>query len=431
MKNKFLNVKVGVEFYDALTSHPVFKEHWKAISPCFYFLKLVSRFNAKQDGNFSEIYSGKIDSIFKSYDVGGYGKFLNALVTLKMLEIDQSFDYQGNKNGNLNPGERGECKKYKITDHGCELLHSSNLDYLKKLHFDPKVRRRNQKNISARKVMSLTYGDPVLDYVHDGLKHICFDPKDAEHVFLVSHWSKLQKENVSSILCSFSEKKFDKLEVNNADGRVHHEVVRLKSDARSLLSYKGVPYQATLDIRCCHATYLSYVLTHPTPLHLLPGKTDNRDAIASEHVKWIALFCNPDNDPKQIIQIECGYEDAESAKTAINQSLNGSKEHPKFLAWVKAKFPLLYNMWQKTDVKQTGVNISKQCESKLILSEALFDYATEIGVVKIMPEHDGVGVFGENSDPHFKTRLKKLADFIRDTSVEMFGIPVVIKTKFA
>ncbi len=46
-ENKFLNVRIGVDFYDKLSSHKAFNKNYKAISPAFYFLKRVAALNAK------------------------------------------------------------------------------------------------------------------------------------------------------------------------------------------------------------------------------------------------------------------------------------------------------------------------------------------------------------------------------------------------
>lgn len=400
---------------------PCFRNNWKAISPCFYLIKRIAALNNMKHGEAVEFYSGEIASIFRPYTNGSYAEYLNALEVLRLLEIDHAYEFTANRSGH--------CKKYRVTDFGCRLIHSSNMEYLKKLNNNPDVIRRNQKSISNRKVMAKSYDNPVLDYIYDGLKNISFDYDHIEQAIRKSHWSDVQKASVSSGLCCFRKKSFEELEIGG-DGRIHHEFVLLKSDARVLLKYKQVPYKAVLDIRCCHPTFFSsYVISLPYTLHYVRYKTDKWVNLELEHRKWVSLFCDPSIDPKEIIREACGFEDTETAKAALNQSLNGSKAFPKFLTWIKKEYPIIFDLWQQTDVKTTGSNISKIYERKLILHQGLFDHATQLGIEKIMPEHDGLGVFAKDDDQELRSKLKALADYLQAYSVRQFGVPVIIKTK--
>ena len=305
------------------------------------------------------------------------------------------------------------------------------MEYLRKLHSDPHTRRLNQQKVSNRKVMSKTYTDPLLAYLYDGLVNISYNHDLYEEVLKKSLWSKPQHANVSDTFEILTTKKFGKLEVGEKDGRIHHEIVRLKSDARFLLRYKNTPYRATLDIRCCHPTFFSsYLLSHPYTLHLLTHNHDIQVKLEREHQKWIRLFCNPDADPKVIIQKACEFEEISYAKMAMNETLNGSKLYPDYLEWLKTKFPFLYQTWRKTVVKETGVNISKNYEQKLMLDQGLYAKATDLGIVKITPEHDGVGVFAEENDDQLPAKLASLAEYIKSVSVDLFGVPIFIKTKY-
>ena len=422
MKNKFLNIKIGVEFYDALMTKASFQNNWKAISPSFYLVTWIAELNAMKHGDPVEIFSGTISKIFQPYTGGAYAEFLDALESLGILQIDHSYQATETKDGH--------CKKYLVTEFGCQLIHSSNMQYLKLLKTDPATMRRNQKNISGRKVMSKSYEHPVLNYIYDGLKKIEFDYSHAEQAFRKSHWSDPQKQNVSGILCTFTDKKFKELEIQEADGRVYHELVNLKSDARFLLRYMGVPYKAVLDIRSCHPTFLStLIISHPYTLHYLTHKADKVADLEREHHKWVSFFCDPKTDPKEVIRQACGFEDVETAKAAMNQSLNGSAEHPEYLAWIKTEFPLIFKLWRGTEVESTGNAIAKTFERPLMLHEELYDRADELGIVKIMPEHDGLGVFAEYDDTKLPSKLESLKKYLQTYSIKHFGVPIVIKTK--
>lgn len=426
---KFLNVKVGVEFYDALMSRPSFQGNWKAVSPAFYLVNRIAELNASMNGEAVEFYSGTIADIFQPYTGGGYGRFVEDLEP-DILQIDRNCDYAGKPGSSLKAGEAGSCYKYKVTDYGCRLVHSANVAYLKALKGNPVVRRQNQKSISKRKVMFETYGDAVLDYVHDGLKHLSFDLDAAERAFAKSTWSDSQKAHVSRMLRSIETKKFEQLEFKASDGRIHHEEVRLKSDARFLLFYKGMPYRAALDIRCCHPTFFScYLLSLPLSLHYLTDKGD-KSVLAREHEDWVRLFCDPDIDPKEVVRLECGFPDIETAKMALNQSLNGSKRFPKYLAWLKKRFPTLFEIWQMTDIKDTGNAIARTYEHGLILEQGLHDRASTLEM-KVLPEHDGIGVFAKDVGTDLESKLDSLASYIQSVSVRRFGVRVVIKTKLA
>ena len=421
MINKFLNLKVGVELYERLMTQPDYEQNWKAVSPAFYLVKRIAALNYIKDGQAVEFYSKTIGDIFKPYTAGRYLPFLAALRSLGIL------DYRERYRATLN--KTGDCRKYTVTDLGCQLLNSSNMEYLKALTIDPQQRRRNQKNISNRKVISKFYDDPVLDYVYDCLKHLSFDYEEAERMIAKSVWSNAQQANVSGILCSIRTKLFDELEVGEKDGRIHHELVRLKSDARVLLNYKDLPYKAVVDIRSCHPTFFSlYLLNHSYTLHYLTDNTDKATALQQEHEKWIGLFCNPTTDPKEVIVQACGFKDMQTAKWAMNQTLNGSRRFPKYLAWLQKEFPTLFACWQKTKVKDTGNAIAREYERPLILDKGLNDLADTLGI-KIISEHDGFGVFTDADGDKLQSLLNTLTNYLQSRSIRLFGVPIVVKSK--
>jgi hypothetical protein len=421
-KNKFLNLKIGVEFHDALMTQPCFQDNWKAVSPSFFLIKLIASLNEMKDGSAVEFFSGTIGDLFQPYTGGAYLPYLNALETLNILEIYHVAVPSKNKTG--------KCNQYRVTDYGCRLIYSADMAYLKRLVGDKALKRRIQKSISNRKVMKKSYDDPVLDYIYDGLKNISCDVDYAEGMFAKAQWSDPQKASVSILFCQFAEKSFDDLKIGEKDGRIHHELVRLKSDARVAMRHKNIPYKAVLDIRSCHLTFFSaYISSLPSTLHYVTDDEDRSAILRREHEKWIDLFCDPKKDPKKMIQKACGFEDVEMAKVAMNQSLNGSKAFPKFLKWMKQEYPTLFFLWQKTKVKDTGNAIGRQFEQRLMLNPELFTHATELGIPKVMPEHDGLGVFAHDSDSELQFKLTELAQYLRNTSKKMFGVPVVVKIK--
>lgn len=447
-KRKFLNIRVGAEFFEVLMSTQIFKDNWKAVSPAFYLIQRIATLNAMKGGNPVAFSSEEISKIFKPY-TNAYAPFIDDLEALGLLVINHSYRATRNKTG--------ECMKYLVTEKSLQLINSGNMEYLRALKDDRVTRRRNQKSISSRKVMHLIHTDPVLDYVYDGLKHLGFDLPRVARTLSQSNWSNYQKVGVTSILTVIAEKDFERLTVNSKDGRVHHEEVRLKSDARHLLKYKDMPYRATVDIRCCHPSFFSAHIRSsitktdnnsktpnnnnnsspslPIPplsslsLHYVTHNRDILTELDAEHQKWIELFCDPKVDPKEVIQKACRFKTPETTKSALNESLNGSTRYPKFLDWMKAQFPTLFQLWQETEVKQTGNAISKQFERRLILNHQLYEFADDLGGIKVIPEHDGLGVFSNDKEDQLQGKLDKLADHLRSISDNMFEIPVVAKTK--
>jgi len=196
-----------------------------------------------------------------------------------------------------------------------------------------------------------------------------------------------------------------------------------------LLNYKAMPYKAILDIRCCHPLFFSYyIINHPYTLHYV---TQNREAsltLEQEHRRWIELFCDPVNDPKEVVRKRCKFKDTAHAKRAMNESLNGSKRFPAYLRWLGKEFPTLSLLWKKTDVKHTGPKIAAKYEFPLIQDRKLYELADTFGI-KIMSEHDGLGVFASADDTELNKKLESLSEHIQSCSMKLFGIPAVVRTK--
>jgi len=141
------------------------------------------------------------------------------------------------------------------------------------------------------------------------------------------------------------------------------------------------------------------------------------------------LFSDPAIEPKETIRKECKFKDTDHAKRAMNESLNGSGRYKKtYLHWFQREFPTLYELWQKTDVKHTGKNIAEKFERPLIQDKELCDLADRLGI-KVISEHDGVGVFAADDDIGLDGKLKRLAAHIEANSIRLFGVPVVVKSK--
>lgn len=400
-------------------------------------------------------------NIFKPYTKGEYKPYLSALVELGLLNTNESYwNPTPSTNSTLptttslqyptdkadKPDNGGYCKKYQVTDKALDLLNSSNVEYLKKLHTDKSTRRRNQKNISQRKVASKTYGEYVLNYIHDGLVNFEYDYGKAMAMVTGSNWSNETQQAAGQSLITFTEKTFAELQPNEADGRVFNEFVAMKSDLRKVFSYKSLVHKATIDIRACHPTFFSsYVLSlynnslQPLPTSIPPTllqyPTDKADKgygvkekdLLTEHKRWVELFTNPNINPREVIAEDCGY-NKDICKQALNETINGSQTWKILIKWIESKFPVLFKVWSQTDKKKTGPTISKDYETVLMLDPQLFRYAEEMGI-KIAYEYDGVSVFGGEDEKGLMDKINFLMNFISWSSKTKFGVPVVFKVK--
>ena len=106
--------------------------------------------------------------------------------------------------------------------------------------------------------------------------------------------------------------------------------------------------------------------------------------------------------------------------------MNGSENC--VFKWICQNYPALSSIWLQTDLKLTGVQISKFFETRLILDPGLFDLAAQLGV-GILPEHDGLDIFAEEGDPDVDQKAQVLAARIGDNCLRLFGFRAVVKVK--
>jgi hypothetical protein len=197
---------------------------------------------------------------------------------------------------------------------------------------------------------------------------------------------------------------------------VFNDFVAMKSDLRRFFMYKQLVRRSIVDIRACHPTYLgAYIYAN----HF------NKEAVKDECDKWTSLFTDPLNDPRQVIGDEIGYT-KDQCKTAINESLNGSKLYKKFHRWMKEGFPQMYQ-YMITHEKM-GCEIAKMYEVPIMLNEDLFKHTEDMGI-KLTYEYDGYSVFAKENDEFLKDRVNFIIGYIKWYSTKHFGITPVIKDK--
>ena len=88
-------------------------------------------------------------------------------------------------------------------------------------------------------------------------------------------------------------------------------------------------------------------------------------------------------------------------------------------------YRLRRTFWQKVKPEETGFKISKLYESQIILDPELFHLADSLGL-EILTLHDGIGVFGSETDPELDSKAAKLRDCIQERSLRLFGLKIQV-----
>lgn len=447
---KITNIKVGVEFDRLLSGHPVFAgDGYKLISPCHHFLQEIYRLAVPREGELVGYHSEAIKTIFRSFTKGKYKPFLDALEELKLLEVKRCYYHCP-----TNP-TKSRCNKYKVLDLGKHLLEDEEVAYLRNLHNDPQIRRRNLQNRSKRNRKVVLTGDVAVDSTTKMLWDLKLDRAKLATIMASHQFDDGERDSIRHSLLRFERGDFDGVERNAKDGRIHHPWVLMKSEIRGAFYLKDEKIRThTLDIRACHPVFWAKyvfdfykrtykpvkesglpvgdsVTNHPSgnypnlpSLPISPHYVGiDGDILANEKDRWIAFWTDENNDPREIIAQELGFT-KDMVKASINSALNGSRN--RLGEWLAATYPHLFMIWVSMEVKLTGNEIAKQFETDIMLNPDFFHLAKGLGV-RIMPEHDGVSVFASLNDGELKSKLEKMGEFLKDYSTKKFGVPIVVK----
>lgn len=476
MALKITNPKIGVEFVRELQDEPAY-QNTKAFSATHNFLRRVVYFCRNQE--YANIPAKTIKEWFGTYGVK-YKACLNALVRHEIIEIDRQY-IVGTKN-----------KGYKLTEKGVRLMSEGEMYYLRSLFTDPKLKRKIQKCTSYHRTKGKTYRDEFLQYIHDGRMNYLYTEHAVDFVEQ-SDWSPETRLHAIMSLTGFSERKFTKLKINNTDGRVWNEFVGMKSELRRFFSIGELHYRYVIDIRSCHPLFLAHYLVHrakkqgweayhpllpgdhqktivqiitgkelelseslslpisttttttttTTPFHPFPNHSTNTISnnnplshydggisdIMAELERWNSIFSHPDTDPKTVLIRELDYT-RETAKAALNQTINGSRQYRKFTRWFKTNFPLLHGIWERTESATVGNGISCYYETELMQDMELYRLATELGL-HLTYEYDGCGVMCLDDDKEVLAKIQQLIKHIQAHSERKWGIRPVIVIKTA
>ena len=459
MGRKFTNIKVGVELYSLLSRESLFQgEGYKGISACQRFMELVAWFSAQTEENTAGIEREKIADLFNAYKIN-YKSAISVLESLGILYKCQ--------NGFHNKFTKvGKVSRFKITELGWRLLVDGQREYLRKLHNDPDEDRRVRNNRRLKKKRQKDVLGPVESIISNNLFDLEYSKEDLARFWRekCAYFTPGEQFNINYSIDKIKHGSFNDIIKNEKDGRIHHVWVLMKSDARPLFRLRGKPYSRVLDIRACHPTFwASFVLDYLckkkkdyklinntidttnnvisnisnntispisyslSPLGSLHYSYGNVDELVNEWSKWNALWTNPDVDPRELIAQDLGNgETKETVKQLVNSAMNGSEN--RVFKWICQNYPALSSIWLQTDLKLTGVQISKFFETRLILDPGLFDLAAQLGV-DILPEHDGLDIFAEEGDPEIDKKAQELVARIGDNCLRLFGFRAVVKVK--
>jgi hypothetical protein len=465
---RLTNIKVSIELNNLLSQQFIFQlKNYKAISNCERLLNTIGWYSGQNKDGWAGIQCKKLENCFKSTNIN-YSDVLLVLEKVGLIHKPRKGFYN-------RATQEGKVSKFKLTDLGRQLLLDSNREYLRKLHNDPDIDRRIRKNRSQKKCRSKKTDDVVAERIKNNTYAIVFDFTEFEKFWAQKSdaLSVEQKINILYSIISIREGNFKDIKRCDTDGRIHHPWVLMASSARYLFNLGGKQYIRVIDIRACHPTFwarylidvllfnlsnylnkelntniilqnkynnmltkltgisiykyynnILYIPRFQESLHYL---AENEEKLFNEYIIWTEMWSNLDTDPRLLIAADLGKKHTkDSIKPLLCSAINGSDNQVS--KWIRKNYPMLSKIWDKTDKKHTGVNISKIYETKLILNPENFELADRLGL-EILPEHDGVGVFGDADDHDITAKVDVLREAIQRDCLNSFGIKPVITVK--
>jgi len=406
-------------FNDRLMSVPFFKtsDNWKWIPTVYKMLLQIACWNRKDKQTklgISDIPRVYFSNLFGS----SYGPIIGS------LEGDLLTIYR------VNRGIKGlKNYGYTVTDKCLTLLADSTKQYLYTLLTDKKAVRRNQKQISKRGYNRKQYGD-IRDYVKTVIDNIDITPDLYNQVEThIATYDAAEKLFIRCLLISIEEKTYGDLKFNDSDGRLPNPYTQLPADIKSMITIAGFKQIVVGDIRSC---YPSLWVNHIQ--RLFPDLD-----VADEQLKYERIFLNYGIDPKsllanrlnipitQIKEVLIAYFNGKGFNRQNKFYIsNASNPYYKFNEWLKTEFPKLYSAWLTTDTSQTGNQIGKFFETKLMLHPSIYNRAKDLGLV-IGYENDGFSIYGLVDANH--PNVQNLLKFVREQSSALLGVPIVFITK--
>jgi hypothetical protein len=466
----FVNRKISISLNNILAQDPLFQgeNRSKVISSCEYFMQKVFEFSQRCPDGWARIHSKACDKEFRKYKIKYTAVF--EILERHGIMFPRKIGYR-----DMKTGER-IISRFRLTDFGVNLLFDPNKEYIRKQNNDPKEDKRIRNRKSKRKSRIKGLEDQVISTTLRNILDLRIDELAFDNYWKDNrqYFSPEQIYTIEFYKDSIKNGQFKKLRRCIKDARIHHPWVCMPSLLRPFFLLRGKKYLRTIDIRSCHPTfwakyiyeisripeYLSLnedikdllktkykeynnILTNnsiytnsiyhsliykssipPSPVsqHYV---SQNVTLLIKEYIKWTEFWTNPDIDPKQqIIKDLGGTYSRDEIKELINASIN-SKKNAVF-NWIAKNYPALFEIWNKTDLKKTGNNISRFYETKLMLDPELILLVESMGL-EVLTEHDGLGLFRDEGDPDLDTKIENLRDWIQEKSVALFGMRLQVK----
>lgn len=439
---KFTNAKVSTEFDELLSAHRLFHgDNYKLIAPCHYLLNYIYGNCLIKKTEYVSLYSEWIQDLFHSYTTA-YRPVIDALIELDLLKprVNQdgteSYFHSQDKSKSF-------TKAYKVTDKCRELLSADNKEWLRKLHHDPQT-KRTVKRCKAQKSRRLKpTGDLIVDSTLENLFRLRYDRNDASAV-LAGTDDKSRANNIIYSLINIETGDFA-VKRHKDTGRIYNTWNLMNSQLRPIFfirhNNKNLFNSHVIDLRAAHPLFWAIYIKNyhysnnlynkttiptssPTYLHYVTAD----EAFLAEVDKWNALWTHPTVDPRDAIAADLNTS-KESVKALLNTAINDGRNANRLHLWIKTNFPLLHTAWQGLGIGQTGVNISRLYESRLIRDNEFQAFINGMDGIKVMDEHDGLSIFSSPDDAEIESKIESIRAYIAQSCFDKFGIKPVIKSE--
>jgi hypothetical protein len=402
--NVYYKEKTPIGLNSLLITDQFLKDHYKLIPSIINLLRFIGYWNqtGKKQGQ-----SSISRTIFYDRYRGDYPQVIKSLEYLGLLTVTRYARQQFLRGIH----DKGQCYTYSITDLCYDLLNEVEKEYLYKLFNDPKEIRKNQKRISDRGHNKVVYGD-IRDDIKTMLDNITINIDQFNQT--IDSLSKGKRFTSLYSIRNIKEKQYDHLKNNESDNRIATPYTTLPKEVRNHLLVKGYSPLVTVDIRSCHPSLFGHYI-----MELNPSDT----TLQNEVKEWKTIFLNKDQDPKTYLSTLLSIP-RDQIKTVMLEYFNGqyvekNKSFMLFNKWLKTTFPNMYRQWRKTKIKETGTNLSKRYETKIMLDPQLFKKATDCGYI-LGQEYDGFTIFGK--DP---SNVNELVTFLKQRTKELIGIDLI------
>ena len=449
-----------VGFYSKITEN-IFSNRIRKINKQINKDKQSKQPGLRGFGNRPSYISGKTDTLSYTHAVEALIEM--GLITQEYDEIHASYQAKGKK-------IKGKSRTHSVTSKGKKLIEGSFYEHFIRIHEEKKPRRRIGKNLSAKRMKaSKKYkGNDFFQHLHDTLMGLDYDYAtvrekiDAELVDFRAEDLKYQRKEAKAFsrvnptiinLIDLRTKSFRSLRNSKTNKRVWHQFIGLKNTYRKFFNWNGLSYAAIIDQRASHPSLLGlYCKRFIEKLGKQKSKTPSQKFL-DEIERYNKLF-NGIDDPRISIAKELGVK-PEYVKAAFNTWINGGKEIklkselskkgnpkknrkiiPELSEWMAKSFPEMFEMLGKIldkKIKQLfkkdiGLTISKDYETEIFQDFELYKLGDDLGL-RVINEHDGIGIFAKDEGQDLQTKLDKLKRHIEERSRAVLGFPIVVKVQ--